>query len=451
MAAKNFKHTFQKVFSHKASSAPDSKGISVETMQAEIQELKQSLATLSIINNLAIGMSEAASSEEAVEKLVDHSMRAVNAEQAAVTLLDDDQSATADSMKTQVRVYRTSAGHGRMRISDSLLGWMMINKKPLLINDPPNDDRFKGLKWDDSIQSVMCLPLITESRMTGLLAIYNKQGETGFSESDQEIAAIIAAHSAQLIQNARLVKDKTRIEEQLNLAYEIQLNLLPKSPPRIEGYEIAGRSTPALSVGGDYFDFIPVDEVRSAVCLGDVSGKGLPAALLMACVQATLRAQTMVNMPVDELITHANKLLYQCTNNESFVTLWYGILDATAHQINYCSAGHDPPYFVPANGEVRRLKPTGLALGVLDQFAYEKDVLAMGPGDVLVVYSDGVPDSVDKTDTQFGTDRLEAVIAEHHTASAQVLVEQIMRAVTEHAGKTPQFDDVTVVVVKRIG
>lgn len=448
MAGKNFKDALQKVFAHgSADGAP--KGTSVEALQEEIQRLQQSLKTLSIINDLAIGMSEAASPAEAVEKLVDQSMRAVDAEQAAVSLLDSDERSAADQMATQVRVFRTSVVHSRYRVNDSVLGWMMINKKPLLINDPSKDDRFRGLKWDSTIRSVMCLPLMIEARLIGMLSIYNKRGQTGFTEGDVELAAIIAAHSATLIQNAQLVKDKTRIEEQLNLAYEIQVNLLPKSPPCIRGYDIAGKSTPALSVGGDYFDFIPIDEGKNAVCVGDVSGKGLPAALLMATVQATLRAQTMVDVPVDELVNHANKLIYRCTNDERFVTLWYGVLDAAAHKIDYCNAGHDHPFLVSANGVVRRLASTGLALGVLDHFTYQKGSLSMEPGDVLVVYSDGVPDTIDKTDGQFGEERLEAVIVEHHEGSARDLVKHITKALAEHAGTTPQFDDLTLVVVKR--
>jgi sigma-B regulation protein RsbU (phosphoserine phosphatase) len=451
MARKSFKDTFQKMFAHGGADAADAKGAPVEILQEEIQRLRQSLNTLSIINDLAMGMSEAASSEEAVEKLVDQSMRAVDAEQAAVTLLDDDAQSAADQMQTQVRVYRTSARHVTMRINDSLLGWMMINKKPLLINDPANDDRFRGLKWDASIRSVLCMPLMMDAKLKGLLTIYNKREQTGFTESDEEIAAIIAAHSTTLIQNARLVKDKTRIEEQLNLAHEIQLNLLPKSPPHIEGYDIAGRSTPAQSVGGDYFDFIPIDDARNAVCLGDVSGKGMPAALLMANVQATLRAQTMIDMPVDELVNHANTLLYRCTNDESFVTLWYGVLDSAAHTIDYCNAGHDPPFLMSANGAVKRLASTGLAVGVLDHFTYKKNSISMEPGDVLVVYSDGVPDMVNETDGQFGEERLQAEIAEHRAESAGALVKHILKAVTEHAGKAPQFDDLTLIVVKRTG
>ncbi len=449
MTRKSFKQLLARKNAGQPSNTAASKDASVEALQEEIQRLRQSLGTLSIINRLAVGMSEAASPEEAVEKLVDESMRAVNAEQAAVTLLDSEEKLATGHMETQVRVFRSSADRESFHVNDMLLGWMMLNKKPLVINDPHNDDRFRGLAFDDTIQSVMCLPLMIKAQLIGVLAIYNKRGESGFAEGDEEMGAIIGAHSAQLIENARLVKDKTRIEEQLNLAHEIQLNLLPESPPRIEGYDIAGKSTPAQSVGGDYFDFIPIDEVTHAICLGDVSGKGLPASLLMANVQATLRGQTMVEAPIDERINRANKLLCHCTDDERFVTLWYGVLDSAAHKIDFCGAGHEYPFLVSANGAVRRLESTGLALGVLDNFTYQKDSISMEPGDMLVVYSDGIPDATNGTNDQFGEDRLGALITEHCAGSAHDLVNHIMKAVSEHAGGAPQFDDLTLVVVKR--
>jgi len=451
MAGKIFKNPLSKVFAGSASGTGSSKGPSVDALQEEIQRLQQSVETLSILNNLAVGMSDAAGPEEAVEKLVDQSMRAVNAEQAAVTLLDSDDKPAAGPMETQVRVFRSSAEHESFHVNESLLGWMMLNKKPLVINDPPNDDRFRGLSWDDTVQSVMCLPLMIRGQLIGILMIYNKRGQTGFDEGDERLAAIIGAQSATLIENAGLAKDKTRIEEQINLAYDIQSNLLPKSSPRIEGYDVAGRSTPAQSVGGDYFDFIPIDDTRNAVCLGDVSGKGLPASLLMANVQATLRGLTMFDAPVDERINRANKLLCECTDDERFVTMWYGVLDSANHKIDYCSAGHDYPFLVSANGDVKRLESTGLALGVFDHVTYQKESISIEPGDMLVVYSDGVPDATNETDVQFGEERLDALIAEHHAGSAHDLIDHVMKAVNEHAGSAPQFDDLTLVVVKRTG
>jgi sigma-B regulation protein RsbU (phosphoserine phosphatase) len=419
-----------------------------EEARQEILRLRQSVDTLSRLNDLAMSMSVAAGPEEAVETLVDRSMRAVNAEQATVKLLGRDKSSALD---TQVDVVVSSAEHHSFRVDEGLLGWMLLNNKPLILNDPHNDDRFRGFDWHSSIRSVMCLPLTIKNELIGILTMYNKRDPAGFTEDDQRLLSIISANSAQIIDNVKLVKDKNRMEEQLNLAFQIQTNLLPKSPPTVEGYDIAGKSVPAQSVGGDYFDWIPVDERRLAVCLGDVSGKGMPASLLMANVQATLRGQTLIDATPAERISRSNKLLYQCTDDERFVTLWYGVIDVGAHSLAYCNAGHEHPFVVAADGSTRRLDMGGLALGVFEEFQYIQATVSLFPGDVLAIYSDGVPDAANASEEPFGDARIESLIVEHRDEPAAAVVDAVFQAVDSHAGDTPQFDDLTMVVVKRTG
>jgi sigma-B regulation protein RsbU (phosphoserine phosphatase) len=439
----NRRNPISRIFSGRS---PRSSG--EEEARQEILRLRQSVDTLSRLNDLAMSMSVAAGPEEAVETLVDRSMRAVNAEQATVKLLGRDKSSALD---TQVDVVVSSAEHHSFRVDEGLLGWMLLNNKPLILNDPHNDDRFRGFDWHSSIRSVMCLPLTIKNELIGILTMYNKRDPAGFTEDDQRLLSIISANSAQIIDNVKLVKDKNRMEEQLNLAFQIQTNLLPKSPPTVEGYDIAGKSVPAQSVGGDYFDWIPVDERRLAVCLGDVSGKGMPASLLMANVQATLRGQTLIDATPAERISRSNKLLYQCTDDERFVTLWYGVIDVGAHSLAYCNAGHEHPFVVAADGSTRRLDMGGLALGVFEEFQYIQATVSLFPGDVLAIYSDGVPDAANASEEPFGDARIESLIVEHRDEPAAAVVDAVFQAVDSHAGDTPQFDDLTMVVVKRTG
>lgn len=417
-----------------------------EALREEVRRLQQSVETLSILNDLTLAMTQTTDPEKAVEKLVDRSMRAVNAEQATVKLLRHEKT---DSLQTQVDIAVSSAEHMSLGNDGLLLGWMLLNNKPRIINDPRNDKDFRGASWDKSVRSVMCLPLTSKRELTGILTLYNKRSETGFTAEDQQLLSIIGAQAAQIIGNAKLVKDVNRMEEQLSLAEQIQTTLFPTTPPRLAGYDIAGRSIPAQSVGGDYYDWIPIDDTRLAVCLGDVSGKGLPASLIMANAQATLRGQTLVEAPVAERIGRSNKLLYNSTDDERFVTLWYCVLDAASHELTYASAGHEHPFLVSADGSVRRLEMGGLALGVFEEFTYDEETIAMAPDDVLVVYSDGVPDATTEADVQFSDDAIAPLIVEHRGESAGAIVEKILSAVNAHAGDAPQFDDLTVVVVKR--
>lgn len=414
----------------------------------EIDQLQKSVESLSILNDLTMAMTRTADPEKAVEKLINRSMRAVNAEQATVKTLTANKTSP---LVTQIDIHASSAEHFAVGIDDSLLGYMLLNTppRPLVIDDPPNDKRFKNLGWEESIHSVLCLPLLLRGELIGILTLYNKRGGGGFTENDSRILSIIAANAAQIFENTNLIKQTSRMEEQLNLAAEIQANLVPDTPPQLEGYDIAGSSTAAQNVGGDYYDWIPIDDTHLAVCLGDVSGKGLPASLIMANVQATVRGQTVIDSQPNERIARSNTLLCRSIDDEHFVTMWYCVLDAEAHQLIYCSAGHEHPFLVSADGGCRRLDQGGLALGVFENIEYEQQTVGMQPGDVLVVYSDGVTDATTVADEAFGEERLQSVIVENCTNPAQAIVGAIISAVENHAGNADQFDDLTVVVVKR--
>ena len=173
-----------------------------------------------------------------------------------------------------------------------------------------------------------------------------RRGTARFNEEDQRLLAIIAGQSAQIIENARLYEEEKALvsmKEQVKLAAQIQQDLLPKSPPTLEGYDIAACSIAAQMVGGDYYDFVRVRDGRWVVCLGDVSGKGLPASLLMATLQATLRGQTALEHAVRETISRSNRLIYQSTDPEKFATLFFAVLDATGGALAFCNAGHEYP------------------------------------------------------------------------------------------------------------
>ncbi|HCV42920.1 MAG TPA: hypothetical protein DGH68_05515, partial [Bacteroidetes bacterium] len=222
-----------------------------------------------------------------------------------------------------------------------------------------------------------------------------------------------------------------------------------KWAPAVAGYDIAGKSIPAQSVGGDYFDFIQIDEHRLAFCLGDVSGKGLPASLLMSNVQATLRSHALMGLTAQECTSRSNRLLFQSTSAEKFVTLFYGILDLRDHTLLYANAGHEHPIIVSAKRAVLRLSTGGIMLGMLEEFPFQNDTVALNPGDIMVVFSDGVTEAMNADQAQFGDERLQEVIMSHEDESASVLIESIVDAIRSHAGATPQMDDITLMVVKR--
>jgi sigma-B regulation protein RsbU (phosphoserine phosphatase) len=431
--------------------APVERGVDAEVtlLRDENQQLRRAVEELSILNDLSRAIGASVDSQDIIRKIVDRSMRAVQAEQTVVTLVDHDAN---QPMRTLVRAMTSSAEHPHYHVNENLLGWMHLYKRPLLTNDPRNDERFRGLKWDDTIHSILCVPLMVKSELIGVVTSYNKKDSHGFGAEDQRLLAIIAGQSAQIIETARLYEEEkayATIREQVRLAAQIQLDLLPKSAPPVARYDIAAHTIPAQMVGGDYYDFIALGQERLALCLGDVSGKGLPASLLMANLQATLRGQSLIESAVSDTIARANTLIYQSTDPEKFATLFYGVLDPRVNTLSFCNAGHENPILVSGAGAVTRLETGGMALGVLDGFAYDEERVTLAAGDTLVIFSDGISDATNTFDHPFGETRLIALVAEHRGEPAAALIDRIVEAVNVHEGETEQLDDLTLVVVKR--
>ena len=421
----------------------------LRALEEENKRLKRAVDELSILNDLARAIGASLNTQEIIQTIVRRSLRAISAEQGVITLVEEQ---SQQSMKTLVRTMVSSKEQEHFHFSQALLGWMHLNKKPLVINDPKNDERFRGIPWDESIRSLIAVPMMAKSELRGVLTVYNKKDGKPFAEDDQRLLAIIAGQSGQVVENARLYeKEKTlvKMQEEIRLAARIQTELLPKSGPSIPGYDIVGRTIPAQEVGGDYFDFIPIDEHRLAFCLGDVTGKGLPASLLMANLQATLRGQTLTTGSPKTCLERSNQLLYQSTSPEKFATLFYAILDLQNHQIHYSNAGHDNPYLCSDRAATKRLKIGGIPLGMLPDFSFEQESVPLEDDSILVAYSDGVTEAMNAQEEMFGEERIAAVIDQHKNAPATEIIDHLVSAVKTFAAGYPQSDDITVVVMRR--
>ena len=226
--------------------------------------------------------------------------------------------------------------------------------------------------------------------------------------------------------------------------------MLPRQIPQAPGFDFAGNSIPASEVGGDYFDFIchKNHPKQIAVCVGDVTGKGLPASLLMANVQATVRSQFYNITSPGECIRNANTLLYESTGSDRFVTLFYGVVDVEKSTLSFCNGGHDNPYLVSGRG-LRRLSTGGPVLGFVPFCRYEEETVALNPGERVVITSDGISEAMNQNEEEFGEKRLEAVIMDNPGLSSQELIGAILAAVREHTGNTAQSDDMTLAVITR--
>ncbi len=430
--------------------ASDKNKTRLDALERENQRLRRSVQELSLLNDLAREIGASLDAGDIMHKIVRRALKNVKAEQGVITLVEERND---DPMTTLVRTAGSSVKQDPYQVNDSLLGWMLRHNKPLVINDLPHDERFRGTRWDPSIRSILCVPLLIRSRLMGMLTVYNKKAASGFTEDDQRLLSIIAAQSAQIVENARLFEEEQaflHMREEVRLAHEIQTSLLPKIPPQVPGYDIVGTSFPAETVGGDYFDYIPLADDHLGLCLGDVSGKGLPASLMMANVQATLRGQAPWADTVSSCLERANKLLCQSTGKSTFVTFFYGILDPHRHLLHYANAGHNKPLLRTAAGDITRLELGSLVLGFLPDHAYQEATLTFAPGDVLLIYSDGLTETMNPARELFGEERLAALLKKYGTQPAQTLIDHIVEDTARYAGKALPHDDLTLLVVKRV-
>jgi serine phosphatase RsbU (regulator of sigma subunit) len=338
--------------------------------------------------------------------------------------------------------------------ADAVIRYVARSKAPIVLHGPVREGPFAG---DPHIHpertfSLLCTPIVRQGKLNGILYLENTLLSGAFTRERMEVLRLLSAQIAISIENARLYEQEkmlARMHEQVRLAADIQLDLLPKASPAVPGYTLAGRNLPAQLVGGDYFDYLPIDEGRIALCLGDVSGKGLPASLLMANLQATLRAQTALNDSPGSCMRRANTLLHRSTSPEKFATLFYGILDFREHTLWFSNAGHEQPMLLDGRDPLTPLDAGGPPLAMLEDYPYADGRVVLAPEALLVVYSDGVPEAMNRAGEQFGHDRLHAVIRDHSTAEPAALIEAIIEKIHDHAEGAEQSDDITLLVVRR--
>ena len=239
-----------------------------------------------------------------------------------------------------------------------------------------------------------------------------------------------------------------RLEHEMNVARDIQMELLPKTFPNISGLDVFGFTVPARHVGGDCYDVIDVGDGRLAITIGDVSGKGTPAAILMANMQAAVRALSESGVPPARLIEKANGLVHKFTEDSVFVTFFYGVLDTRSGRLDYVNAGHNPPCVLRRDGNKEYLDRGGIVVGIMPEASYEEGTIELGAGDDLVLYTDGITEAANTDDEMFGEARLEAALTEYRHGSAREIEERVYSRIKDFTAGAAQTDDLTMVIVK---
>jgi sigma-B regulation protein RsbU (phosphoserine phosphatase) len=299
------------------------------------------------------------------------------------------------------------------------------------------------------------LPIAVENEPKGLLVVGDKESRRGvgpFLPSDRRTLALFANQAAIALENARLHREaleRERLEREMHLAAEIQRQILPKGAPAVPGYQLAGWNRPARQVGGDYYDLLALPDGRVELVVGDVSGKGIPAALMVSTLHSALRLLLEEAGFGPSLLERLNRHILESSMANKFITLLMAELEPWTGLLRYLNAGHNPGFLVRSNGRVEELSSSGVPLGLLPNSRYQPRELMVEPGDIVCFYSDGITEAESIDEQEFGTERLIGILRKHQGFTLQEVLETLQGAVTRFAVGKPQYDDQTVVLLRR--
>ena len=304
----------------------------------------------------------------------------------------------------------------------------------------------------DELGLKVIVPMQTQGEAKGVVLLGEKLSREEFSDSDLEFLSSLANLAVISLENARLFQEaieKQKLEDELLIARDIQKGLLPSVIPTIPGIEIAATNISSKQVGGDYYDVLQIDEHRHIIAIGDVSGKGTPAALLMANLQAIIRALAPLDLPLSQFTHRVNELMCTNTGGNKFVTFFWGIIDDRDRTLTYVNAGHNYPFLLHEDKSVQRLDKGGMILGVMRAVPpYDQETLHLRSDDLLVLFTDGVSEAMTRDSVEYGEPRLENLLPVIRHLKAQEIAEAIHKDVLEHTKGAPQSDDITMMIVK---
>jgi sigma-B regulation protein RsbU (phosphoserine phosphatase) len=335
--------------------------------------------------------------------------------------------------------------------------------RPLRVrhDDPENPIRRETVSEETraklaEVDAELVLPLNGKNEILGAITLGPKKSEEPYSISDAKLLGSVATQTGLALENSRLmavvvseIAKREWIGREIDIARGVQQRLFPQRLPQVDGVDCAGACRPAQGIGGDYYDFLALSGGRVGLALGDVAGKGIPAALLMASLQASLRGQRLSGPAnLAELMTNLNFLIHEASPDNRYATFFYGELDPATRRLEYVNAGHNAPMLFRAGGTVERLRATGPVVGLVEAGRFEQRSVDLAPGDTLVVYSDGISEAMNVEDAEWGEQRLAEAAAAALPCSAQEVIDRLFAAADAFAAGATQHDDMTVAVVR---
>src|SRR5437867_1571592 len=358
---------------------------------------------------------------------------------------------TCEFQAESVRGYDIDELSGlHLKFGEGFMGHVALTGEPITSADVRNDPVYVNAR--DKTRSEMVAPIISNDEVIGVFDLESDE-LNAYSEDDLEVLMMLASQVAIIIEKVMLHEQliqKKRLEGQLEVARQVQLELLPAKDPQLDGYDISAYNFPTEEVSGDYYDWVRIHDDEIGIVVADVSGKGVPAALLMAFLRASLRAATHIGYWPHISMAKVNYLLWESIERNQFVTAFYGILDGLNRTLAFANAGHNPPLLLDAKGKARLIEQGGLPLGMFRDTRYYEYYLTLEPGELLVLYTDGVTEALSPQDEEFGIERLVRSVVAKRSLGARELIDAVQRDVFEWTDGRGAHDDVTFFVIKAL-
>lgn len=364
---------------------------------------------------------------------------------------DDDESPYVFKSKA-IRGYQISFDliEPRLRMGEGFLGTVAQTGKPIISSDVGADPRYFAAR--DLTRSEMLAPIISNDRVIGVFDLESDH-LAAYSDDDLAVLQMLTSQVAIIIEKVRLhqqVVQKKRLEAQLEIARQVQLELLPSDDPDIDNFEISAYVFPTEEVSGDYYDWVRVFDDQIGIVVADAVGKGIPAALLMAFLRASLRSCVQIGYAPHIALSKVSSLLRDSIEDNKFITAIYGILDSTNKTFVFSNAGHNPPLLIKPDGEYRYVEYGDLALGMFDDIHYHQHFIRFEPGQIMVIYTDGITEALNPTGEEYGQERLAKRVLDGFDLPAKKLIDHIRKGVDDFTEKKFLDDDGTLFIVKAI-
>jgi sigma-B regulation protein RsbU (phosphoserine phosphatase) len=407
---------------------------------------------LSLVYELSQTFNSSLDLEDLLNTLIDEVINATGAERGFVVLREADDSF---EFRAARGMEHETIGDPDLEISRGVVQSVMDGGVGLLTSDAQQDDRFKGRQSVMSLglRSILCSPLTVKDDTVGAIYVDNRLHAGIFTQEDLEMLNAIASSAAIAIENARLYGESVemgRMERELSMARRVQTGLIAEEIPEIEGWQFAARWIPAREVAGDFYDFVTLDAGRMGLVIADVTDKGMGAALFMVVTRSMLIASLEGSIFPAEAITKANRLMCRYSTSPLPVTLFYARVSPDNNELIYVNAGHNPPYVHRTEtGNLDPLDRTGMVLGLDDSLELQQASVQLESGDVIVMYTDGVPDALNEAEEAYGENRLRSKIRDHEKGTAEEMAAALQKSLVEFIGDAEPFDDITLLVAKR--